>query len=230
MTLLIRELAVKNLRRHDDLVIELKPLTLLLGANNVGKSALMDGLQLLSNASRYAPFRFSQNPKFTFDALSRLGGDGTISFGTKFADETEGWNATYSVRLGRDASSGYLDLREESLVVDGVTQVARPGWTGAIAHELSPYVTNAMTSLAAIFRRHILVDQKITSIQRMLGQVGQYRMTPYSITEPGDAAPPQGAVPTVLSRGSGVTNLLGYLADYNAGALRLIERGSRTRG
>ena len=50
---MITRFRMENFRSHGDSVVELLPITLLVGPAGAGKSNLLKGLQLLQNSTRY---------------------------------------------------------------------------------------------------------------------------------------------------------------------------------
>jgi predicted ATPase len=46
---MLKELTIKNFRCFEDVQVELKPLTVLIGANNTGKSSFLDSIRMLGN-------------------------------------------------------------------------------------------------------------------------------------------------------------------------------------
>ena len=66
----ISELTIKNYRSFRDFTIELKPLTLIIGENNVGKSNLLDSLGLIFGQDvSFFKKRFLEVADFNYDTL-----------------------------------------------------------------------------------------------------------------------------------------------------------------
>ena len=54
---MLKELKLKNFRCFNDYKIEFDKFNIIVGRNNTGKSTIIDALKLVSNVSRYAPYR-----------------------------------------------------------------------------------------------------------------------------------------------------------------------------
>ncbi len=76
--MLIKTLRVSEYRGHANLTLELDRLSILVGRNNVGKSSIIQAIQLLSQAARYQPLKFPAQGFFAFNSAARSGGSGVI--------------------------------------------------------------------------------------------------------------------------------------------------------
>lgn len=220
-----------NFRRHENLCVPLRPITVLLGPNNVGKSAVIDALSLLSTFSKFKPYQFSDRGRFTFDSLARSGGDGTITLEAQFADSLSGSSVVdYSIRFqaeSADRTRQALDVLEERLDIRGTSQLERDGKSlaGLKANFLSEYLQNTSVfgAINGAFRDGLAWNDKdVRQAHLLLRLVGQHRMVPHQVAEPGAASPEHGAFPNVHKYGRGLTELLVYLNEFQPDALAQI--------
>jgi hypothetical protein len=197
----------------------------------------MDALGLLANFSRHSPFMFSSYSKFTFQALAHpVGGDVTCSI--DFRDPNGSATGRYSITFtATPPPTSYLEVRDELLEVDGTPLFARSGGapTGRLAAPLTPYLANA-GFFAALFegRRQRLpaaalsVPPFVDEIGSMFRAIGQYRMVPMFIADPGNSSPVAGAAPNVNIRGGGLTALLIHLQEFEPDAFTRITNDLTT--
>jgi len=222
---------VENLRRHRKLTVPLAGTTVLLGHNNVGKSAVMDGLGLLANASRHSPFMFSSYSKFTFQALAHpIGKD--ISCRVDFRDPSTSTTGRYAISFGATPPpTSYIDVRDEILEVDDEPLFERRSGvapSGPMAGPIVPDLANSafFAALAAGRRRlppHTLsVPPFVDQIGSTFRAIGQYRMVADFIADAGNSSPVSGAFPNVNRKGTGLTALLIYLHEFEPDAFSCI--------
>lgn len=230
--LFLNRLDLINFRRHENVCLSLRPITVLLGPNNVGKSAVIDALSLLSTFSRYKPYQFSDRGRFSFDSLTRSGGDETITLKANFAETVSGVSVIeYMIRFRAEGTSRtrqVLDVISERLEIRGESQLEREhgSVSGPKANFLSDYLqnTSAFGAIHAAYRDGLTWnDPDVRQVHSLLRQVGQYRMVPHQVSEPGAVSPQSGAFPKVLKYGRGLTELLAYLGEFNPAALSQIS-------
>lgn len=212
-------LLLTDLRRHKGISVELAPLTILLGPNNVGKSSILDALGLLAMTSRHVPYRFSAHPKLTFESMSRFGGTGSVQLG--FRAENRGTQYVYDVEFAAQkvGSQEFMDVQAERLEIDRDVVFERnetPAPRGSLANQIGPFVGQS-TLFGAIqaARSQVRVDQNAYDLFQFVGNVGQYRMVPHVIAESGDATPSPTLAPSVNRVGHGITSLLTYMAQHD---------------
>jgi hypothetical protein len=76
----ITEIQLANYRCHRDLVVDVKPFTLLVGGNGCGKTAVLEAMHLASQLWYKPPSEVFQSVR-SLDALTRQGQDGDPSMG-----------------------------------------------------------------------------------------------------------------------------------------------------
>lgn len=241
----IRSLELGNFRGHTQLHLDAAPITVLVGRNNVGKSAVIQALTLLSRAARFAPFTFPESGFNSFSAMQKHGGTEGVRIAVSLVPSVSDTDAVrdvqYEVRIeSPDPKTGAAALVSESLSVAGQVLFTRAD--GAYAGPLASIFDAAgltdllrtATAWAIISRlRRGPVDYNEPSLKaahHLLRRCGHYRLIPHRVCEPGAPAdelddgrePP---APIVEPNGRKTVDLLVWMSKYDPERLEAVVDG-----
>lgn len=234
----LSEFGLTDFRTHTSIDLVLAPITVLIGPNNVGKSSIIQALTTLSRLARFSPFTYPETGAYSFSAMCRNGGSKTFGLTSEFVpDESDAYwiqPVSHGIVCGVLAD-GLLEVLDERLTVGGQTVLGRSpaGSEGSLA----PVVANidgsgSSTIFSLAWRNRLQIDQSLRSAGFCLRSVGQYRLVPIFVSNPGSYQPdpdqPDDRAPRVEQNGTGVADLLLYLrSEHPAHFDELVANVSR---
>ena len=209
----IRKMRIKNVRVLRDVALELSPVTVLVGANNSGKSSVLDAVINFSNVGR-GNFKLPNEGKFSFEALRSQGpsADPFIEYEVEVGDPP-GLPLRYLLRYSKDDTSikverGVLSQGANTLfdrddpancVLTSVTSVS--GSETVLAHIRRALRTGAHEDSFAV-----------SAFARSIGSMMTYRLVPYVMAQPAPIPDEEeGFTPRMSGNGYGLAAVLAEL-------------------
>lgn len=234
----LKRLEIRNYMVHRSTSIELDPVTVFVGPNNGGKSALFDALLNFSMVSRGrlseafgpGPFSFSARRHHGTSRNSRVGFETTMA-----ESSTDERDLTYSVAYAQQGGGDAprLAIYEEELRDSaGHVIFSRADPDSSTIPSALPYVTEDQTILAAIRRAQIAgryeeTDALVTHCAREVSKITRFRLDPHALAQPskipdvptesielsglGKSSDPTYQTPRLDYRGFGLASVLYYL-------------------
>jgi len=226
----IHRLTLTNWMIHKSTSVELFPITVFVGPNNGGKSALFDGLLNFSMVSRGRLSQaFGQGPySFAYRRHRGASASGRIGYMVDMAESKDApdrltYRITYSERRGSAAMPTY-SIHDETLT-DGV------GKTIFSRSEEVCHVTGAApfynddTSIFAAIRRaqveekYVETNPVVTHAAREISRINKFRLDPRSLAHPSRLPEVitdelrETRVPRLDYSGDGLAGVLYFLAE-----------------
>jgi predicted ATPase len=212
--MILKHIRIRNFLIHEDTELSLGDVSVLVGANGTGKSAIIDALFVVGRLARGPVERsFDSRGPFAFAARKRHGApdDEPMAFALKFANDAYSAEATYEVELG---------LRDERVVV--LSESLKSG--GAPVYVRDQPQSETLLSQA---RRGDVAGLEqgpanfARQCARALGRILRYRLEPYQMqsdaseievvdAEEGDRPPP----PYLGPRGENLAGLLYWFDQW----------------
>lgn len=223
-----------------DVEVELKPLTIFIGKNAAGKSAIFKALVTLSKLLNGMPLRgkemeFNLDRGVTLDQLVWQGNSGLPMRFQLWLEDNTGADPDYSLELARRAGgwcvvrerlrseTGWIEVNETQAFDHPTerrgTQSVRPPMRGTLRFLVHPYIGDTQA------RPHL--EPIIKTIDR-IGQVWRYRPSASDIAAPVDVDPEDRGKFYVRENGWGVALALQTLQGAERPAFEKIEAGLRT--
>ncbi len=191
---MIKSLHIQNFKCLRDVKVELKPLTVLIGKNDTGKSSMLDALFMLGRiaagdleafrgafAVTQLAWRGVQPPVIRWDVELAPSGQLAVPSTT-----------TYAIALRARDEWGYPEVESEKLTIDGSKVVAERRTVQSAPHQYLEEGSSTLsmpagssgnaTALAAARRdgRFPLIG----GVSRFLSSSIKYRLDPYWVTKP----------------------------------------------
>lgn len=195
------KIEIEDFRGHESLVVPMTDLSVLVGRNNVGKSAVIQALLLLSRAVRFSPLSAPESGFNSFQAMSRNGGSGNIRLSVDLlpsrGDSPETKNVRYELELAPPAGPlGRLLIVNERLNVGGKDAFLRVGdaLSGPLWKALSdlPGIDKLVPNASALALTSKLKggqlyfrDASVSKARHTLRSISSYRLIPYRVSQPG---------------------------------------------
>ncbi len=247
MTLYIRRFAVKNFMIHRQTSVRLHPISVFVGPNNGGKSALFDALLnftmvsrgRLSQAFGPGPYSFRSRKSHGAAAAARVSFDVDIS---RAADDEE--YLTYSVSYAQVAGAAdpprYQIFDEHLAGSNGTDHFNRSELEASPLGSAVGYLTEDQSIFAAIRRAQFSgeyeeTDPLVTHVAREVSRIGKFRLNPQFLLQPSrlpdvgvarpmsddsdDSTPIAAQTPSLDYRGEGLATVLYFLAETGSPAL-----------
>jgi hypothetical protein len=238
----IQQLELENFRGHTHLRLEAAPITVLMGRNNVGKSAVIQALTLLSRAARFTPLTFPDTGFNSFASVSRHGSSDGVRIATTMVpsptDNAAVQEVRYDLCLGApDPKSGSATILSESLCVAGEELFRRTAgeYDGNLASLLAAAdLVNVLergsvwAALSRLRNGPIAYNEDSLKVaHHLLRRCGHYRLIPYRVCQPGspldemdDGREPQ--PPFIEPTGRKTVDLLIWMSRYEPDRLSAV--------
>lgn len=237
----VRSFRVKNFMIHRDSAIKLAPLTVLVGHNAGGKSAMFDALLNFSMVSRgkiaeaFAPWPYS----FSARRFQGAGRTSPIRFEVVLAkspDDSESlsYRISYVQNEGRDAEPTY-SIHEEVLENHSSNKVLfdRLEPDDCAMFTDGDFLTQDRSIFAAIRRAQVAgkyheIDPLVTYCARQISRFNKFRLDPTMLARPGrlpeTSTEDSGSVriPRVDHHGEDLAGVLYYLSETDSPVLQVI--------
>lgn len=237
----IRRFGIRNFKIHKDTTINLFPITVFVGPNSGGKSAIFDALINFSMVCRgNLAEAFNQYP-YSFEALRHHGASNTariyyvVDLSTDFESaEVLHYEVEFSQDRGVD-SDPIFAIHNEELSVDGKLLFSRSRDLNEITG-LSKLSSSDRSVLAAIRRAEWSDEFRaahplLASCAKAISRIGRYRLDPTLLARPGrvvDIRPGESGdpkqVPWLSYRGEDLAAVLYYLSETESPILEQIAR------
>lgn len=256
----IGRFVVKNFMIHRSTSIRLDPISVFVGPNNGGKSALFDALLNFTMVSRgrlgqaFGPGPYSFRSRMSHGAVrpARISFD--VDLFRAAGDEP---HLTYSVSYAQMTGAGdpprYQIFDEHLIASDGTVHFDRADPEAATLGSAVRHVTDDQSIFAAIRRAQFLgeyeeIDPLITHVAREVSRIGKFRLSPQLLSQPSrlpdaSAAAPVGADgadptrtalqgPSLAYDGDGLATVLYSLSETGSPVLeRVVDQlGSAVAG
>lgn len=223
----IRNITINNWMIHKATPVELFPVTVFVGPNNGGKSALFDALLNFSMVSRGRLSQaFGQGP-YSFAARRHRGAAASGRIGytveiceSKTAVESLTYNITYSQQRGSVDAPKYT-IYDESLVDSSGATLFNRGKEIFRIKNVAPFVNDDTSIFAAI--RHAQVQGKykesnalVSHCAREISRINKFRLNPLTLGRPSrlpDTIPDDPRPPRLDYSGDGLASVLYFLAE-----------------
>jgi predicted ATPase len=235
----IRRFAITNFKIHRNTVLELFPITVFVGPNSGGKSAIFDALINFSMVCRgNLSEAFNQYP-FSFDALRHHGASSTarIRYEAELARDSKSPEALYYlIEFSQNAGSydepAYA-IHNEELRVGNRVVFSRSDDLCELGGLPAPDFGGR--SIFAAIRRAGWSDEfeaaepLIAHCAREISRIGRYRLDPSLLSRPGrvfdvDPGEPEarGRAPRLAYRGEDLPSVLYFLSETQSPVLEKI--------
>ena len=236
---------------HRKTSVPLHPISVLVGPNNGGKSALFEAILNFTMVSRGRLSQAFGPGPFSFRSRRSQGGSPSarISYDVDLAADPAGPRfLTYSISYAQSGSGDparYQIFDERLTASDGTVFFDRAEPESSPLTSALTYLTDDQTILSAIRRARFLgtyeeVDPLITHVAQEVSRIGKYRLNPQFLSQPSqlpdvsaveplpeDERPSVAALssPTLDYRGEGLATVLYFLAETGSPALdEVVER------
>ena len=191
----IHKLSINNWMIHKATTVELFPVTVFVGFNNGGKSALFDALLNFSMVSRGRLSQaFGQGPySFAYRRHRGASASGRVGYTVEMAEakdtaERLSYHITYSQARGSAQTPTYA-IHDETLVDgDGKTIVDR---SQDVCHikGAAPFLTDDTSIFAAIRRaqvqgKYVETNPVISHCAREISRINRFRLEPATLARP----------------------------------------------
>lgn len=235
----LSRLRVKNYMIHSETEVDLFPITVFVGLNNAGKSALFDALLNFSIVSRGKLHEAFQMGPYSFTSRKHHGASNAASIGYE-VDVREHAAADdylrYGISFKQTVGGGYV-ITNERLVSqpDGATLFDRADVDASPMKSALPSLGDDRSVLAAVRRAFAAgdggdIDPRVSAFARDVSRIGKFRLDPVNLARP-SALPDAGlddrvdAIgPRVMYRGEGLATVLYYLNETDSRVLDDIKR------
>jgi hypothetical protein len=192
----IRRFAVKNFMIHRSTSVSLHPISVFVGPNNGGKSALFDALLNFTMVSRGrvsqafgpGPYSFRSKKSHGVAGAARISFEVELSRG---ATDTE--YLTYSISYSQAAGPAdppHYQIFDERLVgSNGVEHFLRSDLEASPLASAIKYLTEDQSVFAAIRRAQFAgeyeeTDPLVTHVAREVSRIGKFRLNPQALSQP----------------------------------------------
>jgi len=243
--LYIRRFTVKNYMIHRDTSIDLHPITVLVGDNNGGKSALFDALLNFSMVSRGrlsqafgpGPYSFAIRKHRGSSAAARISFEVLLSRSIEDPQQLD-YLVSYAQTPGNVDPPRYTIYSERIERVDtGEVLFDRSDVDASSMQSVVPHVSDERSVFAAIRRAQVAgdyeeVDPLVTYCAHEVSRIGKFRLDPLVLAKPSPLPDPildptEGSrAPRLDYRGEGLAGVLyhSYFAVLRLGSA-CISRG-----
>jgi predicted ATPase len=238
----IRRFSIKNFKIHRDTSLELFPMTVFVGPNSGGKSAIFDALINFSVACRGdLSEAFNQYP-FSFDALRHHGApkDARIRYEVELLrrpGDMEALNYRFEFSQNPDSQDDpTYTIQNEELKAGTRVIFSRSDEVCKLPH-LSNVHSEGRSIFAAIrradgFDEFAKAEPLVAQCAREISRIGRYRLDPRLLAQPGrvfDVEPGEKekdrekyATPRVAYRGEDLASVLYFLSETKSPVLQQI--------
>ncbi len=234
----ISRFRVKNYMIHSDSVVDLFPITVFVGLNNAGKSALFDALLNFSMVSRgKLPEAFQTGP-YSFESRKHHGASAQalISYEVDVMEEPGADDfLRYSIAFKQSSGGGYQISAERLESMPGDTVLFdRTDVDASPMKSVLPWLLDDRSVLAAVRRafvsgKHEDVDARVVAFARDVSRIGRFRLDPVNLARP--SALPEASLeergesfaPRVMYRGEGLATVLYHLQETDSPILGQIK-------
>ena len=224
--MIIRHFEIRNYMIHGRTAVDLSPLTVFVGPNNGGKSALFDALLNFSMVSRgrlaqaFGPGPYSYRAKKSQGAASasRIGYEVELA---RTWDDPDGltYHVSYS-QVGGSEAPRFL-IQDESLTMsDGRVLFDRSDVDSTPLVTAIPYLAEDQSILAAVRRAQFAGEHEedfslLTHVAREISRIGKFRLNPQLLAQ-ASRLPDVPADSTALATGddAGSASRLSQSLDY----------------
>lgn len=237
----LHEVTVKNYSIHRDTKIALSPVSVLVGPNGGGKSALFDALLnfsmlargKLSEAFSPGPWSFQATRHRAATQISRIGFDVVMSLGIDSPERVR-YKIDYSqVGKGSDATPPRFEIYRETLDLDGKVLFDRENPDASSLKRASKHLAGDIGILSAVRRTEVEGSAAgfpavIVELAKEVSRLNKFRLEPYNLRNP-SALPDLTAreAPRIDHSGDNVAGTLYFLEKTGSAALGLIVDGLR---
>lgn len=232
--MLIKSFRVSNYLNHIDTSIDFDPITVLIGPNNGGKTAVFDALQNFSMVARgQIPTAFGPGP-YSFEAIrsneaSRVA---PIRFEATLAPETGG-DLAYRIEYGLVQHDTYSihqetlrDLENDELLFDRSQDIC-------VVEGAQQFLAGDRGLLASLRRLHVergdeFKDEwpRLNSIAKRISRITKYRFVPSDLCRPSELPDPLNQdvsqTPRMSYQGRNLAAILYYLHEAEDASLERI--------
>jgi len=230
----LTSISIENYSIHRSTSVDLEPVTVLIGRNGGGKSALIDALMLLSRTARSSLAQtFEETGPLSYRARLFHGAPDAASmrFRLDFEPEEGRGLVTYELVFGPD-TNGALSVQLESLAAADGRDVFRRERTFEGPRELSELPDDTTVLATMRHRRGWINDPDLLLVQRCayaLGRMLRFRFDPYPVGTdapelelPDDEREPP-KEPALGMRGENTATFLYWLNDYRGPEFRALQ-------
>ncbi len=231
---------IKNYMIHADTEVGLYPITVFVGLNNAGKSALFDALLNFSMVSRGRLHEAFQAGPYSFESRKNHGASGQATIGYEVdVREASDSNTSlrYRVAFKQIAGGGYV-ISSETLegLPDSTVLFDRADVDASPMKSVIPLLADDRSVLAAVRRVFVTgeygdVDHRVLALARDVSRIGRFRLDPVNLARPSALPEPslgEGSSalgPRLMYRGEGLATVLYHLQETESPVLdRIKER------
>jgi predicted ATPase len=225
----IHNLGITNWMIHKATTVDLFPITVFVGPNNGGKSALFDALLNFSMVSRGRLSQaFGQGPySFGYRKNRGTGANARIGYTVEMAEDKDSperlrYRITYSQR-GSAATPTYTIYDETLTDTDEKTIYSRSEDVCRIKGA-SPFITDDASIFAAVRRaqvqgKYVETNPLVTHCARDISRINKFRLDPRSLAHPSRLPEvitdevEEARVPRLDYSGEGLAGVLYFLAE-----------------
>ncbi len=235
----IRSFGVKNFMLHRDTRLNLFPVTVVVGSNNGGKSALFDALLNFSMVSRGrlsqafgpGPFSFGANKYHGASPAARISFDVALAENGE-SDEHLRYHISYAQRGGEEGEYVIFDETLEG-GASGNVLFTRSDPDAYKMGNTSAFLTDDRSIFAAIRRAQVAgeyeeTDPLVTLCAREISRISKFRLDPTNLARPSKTpdvlTDEESRAPRLDYRGEDLPGVLYYLAETEDPALENIEK------
>lgn len=241
----IQSFKVSNYMIHRSTSVDLFPLTVFVGSNNGGKSALFDALLNFSMVSRGKLSQAFSTGPYSFQSLRYHGASSTsrITFEVELSEAAEdAARLIYKVSYGQTRKAGVTDyvIHDETLRRNDTSQALfdRGDVDASLMPSVIPHLGEDRSLFAAIRHAQVLgeyeeFDPLVTHIAREISRMSKFRLVPSNLSRPSALPetliedPLASRAPRVSYNGEELAGVLYYLAEISSPILD--EIGDRVR-
>jgi predicted ATPase len=239
----IRRVRVSNFMVHKSTSVDLYPVTVFVGSNNGGKSALFNALLNFSMVSRGKLSQAFNAGPYSFRSLRYRGASSTarIGFEVELSETPEDERRlVYTISYAQTKNPGDPDyvIYGETLERRDISQVLfdRADVDSSVMTSVVPQLGDDRSLFAAIRRTQVLrqyeeTDPLVTHVAREISRMNKFRLIPGELSHPSPLPetlveePEDGRAPRVGYEGKGLASVLYYLAEIGSPVLdELTER------